>query len=106
MLTLKEVHAIISSTGIPTVYRAWPVNEAPALPFICYFETGSNNVVADNVVYQNVKQIAIELYTDTKDEETESKVEAALFTAEIPWDKTESFLDKESCYLILYEIEV
>ncbi|MDY5007931.1 hypothetical protein [Candidatus Allofournierella merdipullorum] len=103
-MTLSEVDVLLKTTGFPVTYRAWPENEAPPLPFVCYVEAGSNNFAADGVVYYPVKRMQVELYTKLKDPETEGKVEAAL--SSFFWEKTETYLSTEKCYQILYEIEV
>ena len=103
-MTLSEVDVLLKTTGLPVTYRAWPENEAPPLPFVCYVEAGSNNFAADGVVYYPVKRMQVELYTKLKDPETEGKIEAALSSFFL--EKTETYLSTEKCYQILYEIEV
>ena len=46
----------------------------------------------------------MELYTSTKDPETEAKVEAAL--SGVCWEKAEEYIDAEKIYQLTYEIEV
>lgn len=103
-MTLTELTDLLKSTGIPVTYYAWPENQAPQLPFICYLTPGSNNFAADGMVYYPVTQVNVELYTKIKSPETEAKVEEAL--ASIFWDKSETYIDSEKCYQIVYEIEV
>lgn len=88
------------SGGLP----AFPVGNAPPLPFICYLFSSTNNFNADDVVYQVINRISIELYTENKDLEAENVVEAAL--KDLCWEKSEEYLDDEQCYEIIYEIEV
>lgn len=103
-MTLTELADLLKSTGIPVTYYAWPENQAPQLPFICYLTPGSNNFAADGLVYYPITQVNVELYTKIKSPETEAKVEGAL--ASIFWDKSETYIDSEKCYQIVYEIEV
>ena len=103
----KEVHEPggnqkIAGNGRP--YRAFPVGNAPPLPFVCYLFSSTNNFNADDVVYQVINRITIELYTESKDLEAENAVEAAL--KGLCWEKSEEYLDDEQCYEIIYEIEV
>lgn len=105
-MKLKELKDILVATGLPVAYYAFPENKAPRLPFVCYFEKGSNNFVADNKVYQPIKRVAIELYSDKKDEVVEGKIEKALNDAEIPWESSETFIESEHCYEKIYEVEV
>lgn len=103
-MTLEEIKNLLESTGFPITYRDWPESEAPPMPYICYLVSYSNNFAADGGVYCKINHIQIELYTKLKDPEAEDKVEKAL--SSLFWDKTETYIDTEKCYQILYEIEV
>ena len=103
-MTLEELRDRLEATGLPVAYRAWPEEEAPPLPFICYLVAYSNNFGADNRVYHRISHIQVELYTRQKDQQAEDKVEQAL--SSFYWEKTEEYIDTERCYQILYEIEV
>lgn len=103
-MKLKEIYQLLESTGLPVVYRAWPIGKAPELPYICYLTAYSNNFSADGTVYKTIDHIQIELYTKEKNPEAEGKVENAL--SSLFWEKTDSYIDTEQCYQILYEIEV
>lgn len=101
-MTLKNLEELLSGTGLPVTYYAWPESKAPPLPYICYLVSNSDNFFADNKVYSKWNYVQIELYMRFKNEETEKKVEAVL--AEIPWQKTEDYISEEKCFLITYEI--
>ena len=106
-MTLTELKAVLESAMPDKVtYRAWPVNEAPQLPYICYFATGSDNFGADNIVYHSATPVRIELYEETKNLTTEGTFESALTSAGIYWDRDETYLDDERCYLIIYEVTI
>lgn len=103
-MTINEFAALLETSGMPVTYRAWPVGEAPPLPWICYRFTNTNNFPADNRVYLRVDDFDVELYTKTKDPEAEAAVESAL--SAFFWQKTETYIETEDCYMILYELEV
>ena len=103
-MTLSDLNTLLETTGLPVTYRAWSINMAPELPYICYLVSYSNNFGADNIVYHKINHIQIELYTKRKNLEAEGKVEQAL--SSFYWEKTETYIDTEQCYQILYEIEV
>lgn len=108
-MSLEEIYNILK--GIEgfenkVAYRCFPVGDAPSLPFICYLETETNNVFADNKVEKVVRVIDIELYTETKEPITEQKLEDALERANLPWNKYEDYIDSEKCYQITYTLEV
>lgn len=101
-MTLKDIANLLRTVGIPVVYRKFKSKKD--MPYICYLVSYSNNFVADGKVFQKFSHIQIELYTEGKDIEMEEKVENAL--TDYVWEKTETYLDTERCYQILYEIEV
>lgn len=103
-MTLEELKELLKTTGLPVAYRSFPENEAPPLPFICFLVANSNNFIADGIVYQKTDHILVELYTKQKDVESEGRVEQVL--SSFVWEKTETYIDDEKCYQILYEIEV
>ena len=103
-MTLEEIKNMLEATGLPVAYRAFPINDAPPLPFICFTLPGTNNFAADDTVYLEIDSVEIELYTEYKSLEDERKVEKAL--AEYCWEKTTVYIDSERCYQTIYEIEV
>lgn len=113
-MTLDEVYTVLSSTGLPVVYRAWPkpdevpdaTYEVPALPYICYMQDGDNNFAADGIAYYSALRLTAELYTADKDPVSETAVETALSAAGIFYEKEETYIDSEQCYQISYEFEV
>ena len=106
-MTLAELNTTLSAV-LPgrIVYNAWPVGEAPPLPYVCYYSTGSDNFAADKVVYDSNRPVRIELYTRSKDLATEAAVEAALTGAGIYWSRDESYIDDEKVYLTIYEVTI
>jgi hypothetical protein len=61
---------------------------------------------ADNGVYFKISQLNMELYTDKKDPELEEKLEDILTAHEIPWEKSEVWIDSEKMYEVLYQTEI
>lgn len=106
-MTLAELNTTLSAV-LPgrIVYNAWPVGEAPPLPYVCYYSTGSDNFAADNVVYDSNRPVRIELYTRSKDLTTEAAVEAALTGAGIYWSRDESYIADEKVFLTSYEVTI
>ena len=106
-MTLAQLKTALSAVLPDKVsYYAWPVGEAPPLPYILFYSVGSDNFGADNVVYHSRREVRIELYTRLKDLTTEAAVEAALTAAEIYWERDESYIDDEKVYLTVYEVEI
>lgn len=107
-MTLEELYTVLNATEIPVTYHSWSDadSERPALPFMTYQVAYSNNFMADDKVYLAVQHIDIALYTAAKSPATESTVETALDAAGLPWNKTETYLDSEKCFQVIYEVEV
>lgn len=106
-MTLEGLYTVLNSIEAfanKVTYRAFPVGEAPELPFICYMATETDNLMADCKVFQIVQFVEIELYTENKDLVSEHALEDALNAANIPWEKTEEYIEEQQCYEILYEV--
>ena len=108
-MTLNDLNAALRS--IPgfdkkVAYRAFPVGKAPKMPFICYLCTNTDNVFADDITYQVIQGVDIELYTAKKDVKTELALENKLDALELGWQKYEEFIDSENCYMITYSTEL
>lgn len=105
-MTYQEVSNMVKSIGLPTAYHHFEEGESPDPPFMVYLYPGSDNFAADGTVYQSINQLDIELYTDKKDLEAEEKVEFMLKNHGFYYEKTESYLESERMYEVLYEMEV
>lgn len=105
-MTEKEVYQMVKSVGLPAAYHHFEEGKSPDPPFLVYLYPGTNNFSADGTVYQGVNQLDIELYTDIKDLEAEKRVEAVLKEHGFFYEKTETYLESEKMYEVLYETEV
>lgn len=105
-MTEQEVFQMIKSIGLPVAYHHFEEGQSPDPPFLVYLYPGTNNFSADGTVYQGVNQLDIELYTDIKDLEAEKRVAAVLKEHGFFYEKTETYLESEKMYEVLYETEV
>lgn len=103
-MTLEALKTLLDGTLIPVSYSSVPLDEAKQRPYICFSEENRNNFAADGIVFYSRKVVSIKLYTDTRNELTEAKVETAL--KDEFWTKAIEFLDDQKIYEITYEIEV
>lgn len=103
---MDELLKILKAMDIPFAYDHFAEGESPDPPFICYLLPGSDNFSADGKVYYKINEVRIELYSDLKDIATESKVEAALDKHEIFYNKTETWIESEKLYEVLYSFEL
>ena len=87
-------------------YDHFAEGEAPQPPFLCYLLPGSNNFSADGTAYFKVNEVRIELYTDEKDLSAEQAVEAVLDQYGLFYDKTETWIESEKLYEVLYFFEL
>lgn len=105
-MTLSELHTVLRSTGLPVGYGYFQEKNAPSLPCITYEVAYSNNFGADDKVHQKIRHIDIFLWTKDKDIVTESKVEKALDDAFLFYQYTETYINAEKAYQIIYEVEI
>lgn len=66
MTVLEGLEEILEKTGLPVVYRAWPEDAAPPMPYVCYYVPETNNFAADGIAYYPVNRVQVELYTELK----------------------------------------
>ena len=103
-MTLEALKTLLDTTGFPVSYSSVPLEEATETPYICYSQENTNVFPADGVAYYMGKSITIRLYTKTRDEISEGKVETAL--QDMIYTKEPAFLDDQKIYEITYGIEV
>ena len=102
---MDELINILKETEIPFAYDHFAEGESPQPPFICYLLPGSNNFSADGKVYFKANEVHIELYTDFKDLTVEQKLEAVLDEHGIFYNKSETWIESEKLYEVLYIFE-
>ena len=103
-MALDEIAERLRLTSLPFTYNQWPPNKSPDLPFVCYRFVGSNNLHADGGVYYSGSSVDMELFTKVKDPAVETVLEQAM--TGIHWEKSETYIESQQCFRILYEIEV
>lgn len=105
-MTYQEVNTLISGLGLPYAYYQFDKKTEQAPPFICFYYSDNNDVIADNTNYQTVATLNIEYYSDKKDFHTESIIEAALNGAGLVFDKGELIIESEQMHETIYTMEV
>ena len=99
---MEKLLSILDSIGIPYAYDHFAEGESPEPPFLCYLLPGSDNFSADGKVYHKISEVRLELYTDYKDLASEQKVEDTLDAAGLFYNKTETWIDSEKLYEVLW----
>ena len=103
---MEKILSILRGLGIPFAYDHFAQGESPDPPFICYLILASDNFSADGKVYYKIDLYNIELYTDLKDLSLERKIDEALDEASIFYNKSETWIESESLYEVLYTFEM
>ena len=105
-MTYDDITNMLKEAGLPLAYDHFAEGESPEPPFLIFLFPGSDNMFADNGVYFKISQLNMELYTDKKDPELEEKLEDILTAHEIPWEKSEVWIDSEKMYEVLCQTEI
>jgi hypothetical protein len=103
---MDEVLEILEAVGLPYAYHHFAEGESPEPPFLIFLFPGTDNVFADDTVYQKIDELNIELYTDKKDPETENLIEDILIAHELPYEKSEVWIESEKMYEVLYQTQM
>ena len=103
---MYELVNMIQEMDIPFAYDHFAEGEAIEPPFICFLLPGSDNFSADGIVYFRINEVHIELYTDVKAPVIENKVEAVLDKHGIFYNKTETWIEDEKLYEVLFSFEL
>ena len=102
---MDELMELMKEMGIPYAYDHFAEGESPDPPFLCFLLPGSDNFAADGRVYYKISEVRVELYTDIKDVSAEQAVEAVLDRHGIFCEKSETWIDSEKLYEVLYRFE-
>ena len=99
---MQELYNLLKTLGMPITYHHF--KEPPSPPYIVYLFSYSNNFGADDKVYDKSNNYQVELYSTKKDLESEKLIEDLFNDNNIFFEKTETYLDTEGLYEVLYEI--
>jgi uncharacterized protein YbcC (UPF0753/DUF2309 family) len=103
-MTIKEIAAMVAGIGLPYAYHHFDEEEQRTLkpPYIRWFFSGIDDLYADNINFQRISDLRIELYTDIKDFDREEAIESILEANGWAYDKTETYLESELLYVTAY----
>ena len=105
-MTYDNVIEMLEEAGLPLAYDHFAEGESPDPPFLVFLFPGTDNVFADDTVYKKIDQLNIELYTDKKDPDIESKIDDILTSHELPYEKSEVWIEDEKMYEVLYQTQI
>ena len=101
-----DIVSMLEETGLPAAYDHFAEGESPDPPFIVFLFPASDNFKADGRVYAKIQELNIELYTDRKDPPLEKRMEDILDEHEIAYEKSETWIESEKMYEVLYRAEL
>ena len=105
-MTYEEIATMLSAVGVPFAYHHFEEGSGQQPPFITFYYEGENDLKADNINYQLVRPLTIELYTNNKDFVLEAAVEAVLTANGLAYSRSETYIDSERMYMVTYNTEV
>lgn len=105
-MTHGEVMTMVAEMGLPYAYHHFAEGESPEPPFLVFLYPESDNFSADGTVYFRINRLHIELYTDLKNPDLEDSIEAVLLRYGIFYGKSETWIEAEKLYEVLYGMEV
>lgn len=105
-MTYDDIVEMLEEANLPLAYDHFAEGESPDPPFLIFLFPGSDNMYADNRVFQKIDNLNIELYTDKKDPDTEARIEAILDDRELPYEKSEVWIAEERMYKVLYQTQM
>lgn len=103
-MTYIELIDEMELLGFPCTYGSF--KSSPPIPFIVVQFAYSNDMMADNHNYKDVRNYQLEYYNSIKYPLDEMKIENRLKELRLPYTKTEAFLDSEDLRQIVYEIQL
>ena len=102
----EDVLSMVEEIGLPYAYDHFEEGEVPKAPYVVFLFPASDNFSADGKVYCKINELNIEMYSEIKDPESEELIEAVLDEHGLFYQKTETWIDEEKLYEVLYEMEV
>ena len=106
-MLLKNLDPMIREIAgqIPVAYYAFP-KPGKAPPYLVYYSPGRSDFFADDLNYQGILDLNIELYTKTKNYSLEQSIEAAMTANGLAYGKIETFIESDGVFQITYTTEV
>ena len=105
-MTYEDIVEMLEEANLPLAYDHFAEGESPDPPFMVFLLPGSDNFSADGLCYFKIDKLNIELYTDKKDPDLETMLEAVLSRHGLFYAKSEVWIEEERLYEVLYQMEV
>lgn len=107
-MTLSDIATMLTETQLDFCYYSYPIGSAPSLPYLVYFFPGSDDFIADNQNYVDVRRLTIELYMELMDIDfTKAKaVEDVLKAHNLVYTVSNDVITSDQLYRVTFESEV
>lgn len=105
-MTYIQIAAMVAEIGVPYAYYEFTKDTAVAPPFVCFFYPDDSDMYADDSNYQKITHLTIEVYTEQKDFAIEATVENVLRSHGLTWVRSETRVDTERMYEVIYDTDV
>ena len=103
---MDKILQIIQEINRPFAYDHFAEGVIQEPPFLIYLLQQSHHFGDDGKVYYKIEEVRIEVYTDYKSLELESRVETVLDSHGIFYAKSEVWIESEKLYEVLYTFEM
>ena len=105
-MTPYEIYQGLKSLGYPVAYSHYAEGEVPEPPFLTYYFPGTDNFSADGLVYQEINELDIEIYSRGKALEAEQAVSEWLTSQGLFYEKQEYYIESEKLIQVIFEISL
>ena len=105
-MTYEQVADLLATIDLPFTYWSFPENEAPTLPYFVFYYPSNDDLSADNINYQTIVNMNLELYSENKDFTLEKRVEDVFTSNGIYFQKSEQYIRNERMHEVLYEVQL
>ncbi len=101
-MTPEKVVSCIKGCGLECAHMCFPKGSAPPLPWAVYYLDATDDMCADDGVFEEVAEWTVELYEKSADYGLHRKVKAAIAEAFAPPTVEQTWVDDENCLLTTY----
>ena len=103
-MNLVQFSEMLVSSGFPVAHHSFTKKQS--LPYVIYLTPSQDNFGADNKVYHKVQNIYVELYSEKKDTTSEGVLEDIFDENDLFYEKSETHIESEKMYMVVYEIQI
>lgn len=103
-MSITEFATLLETLNIPVALNRFSEPQQP--PFLIYLDVGSENFAADNIVFHEIINIDVELYTKHVDDALDSRIKQLFTDHEIFYEWSRNWIEQEKIYQTIYEVSI